>query len=154
MLTVTFGESTMSRTEVQLWYNRFKEAREDVNDDARPGRPSTPTIYVNIEAVKKMFLDNRQITIRKVADGIGISFGSCQAHRSGDVDDVQWRFRFAQKGHNCWRIMGVFLWYWNQSPIILSCYDWGDKIKIETGALDDTKKRLSEEFRGLEKTLS
>ena len=35
MLTVAFGESTMSRTQVQLWYNRFKECREDVNDDAR-----------------------------------------------------------------------------------------------------------------------
>ena len=25
---------------------------------------------------------------------------------------------FAQKGHNWWRIMGVWLWHWNQSPII------------------------------------
>ena len=27
----------------------------------------------------KMILDNRRITIRKVADHVGISFGSCQA---------------------------------------------------------------------------
>ena len=33
----------------------------------------------NIEAVKKIILENRQISIREVADGIGISFGSCQA---------------------------------------------------------------------------
>ena len=39
MLTAALGESTMSRTQVQLWYNRFKECRESVNDDARPGRP-------------------------------------------------------------------------------------------------------------------
>ena len=32
MLTVAFDESTMSRTQVQFWYNRFKEDREDVND--------------------------------------------------------------------------------------------------------------------------
>ena len=32
MLTVAFGESTMSRTQVQLWYNQFKEGRENVND--------------------------------------------------------------------------------------------------------------------------
>ena len=38
MLTVAFGESTISRTQVQLWYNRFEEGREDVNDDARSGR--------------------------------------------------------------------------------------------------------------------
>ena len=32
------------------------------------------------------------------------------------------------------------------------CYDWGDKRKIETVAVD--KKRVSEVFRGLEKTLA
>ena len=78
MLTVTFGDSTMSRTQVQLWYNRFKEDR-DISDDPRPGCPSTSTTDKNIEAVKKMILDNRRITIREVADDVGISFGSCQA---------------------------------------------------------------------------
>ena len=59
MLTVAFGETTMSRTQVQLWYNRFKEGREDVNDDAGSGRPSTSTIDENcIEAMKKMILGN------------------------------------------------------------------------------------------------
>ena len=48
----------MSRTQVQLCYNRFKEGREDVNDDVRPGRPSMSTTDGNIEAVKKMILNN------------------------------------------------------------------------------------------------
>ena len=65
MLTATFGGSTMSRTQVKLWYNQFKEGREDVNDDARPGHPSTSKTDANIEAVKKMILDNRRITIRR-----------------------------------------------------------------------------------------
>ena len=63
MLTVTFGESTMSRTQVQFWYNRFKEDREDVNDDACPDRPSISTTDENIEAVKKIILNNHRITI-------------------------------------------------------------------------------------------
>ena len=63
MLIVAFGESLASRTQVQLWYNRFKEDREDVNDDARPGRPSMSTADENIEAVKKMILHNHRITI-------------------------------------------------------------------------------------------
>ena len=71
MLAVAFDESTMSRTQVQLQYNRFKE---DVNDDARPGLPRTSTTNENIEAVKKMILDNRRITIGEVADDVGISF--------------------------------------------------------------------------------
>ena len=71
---MAFGESTMSRTQVQLWYNRFKAGREDGNDDAHPDRPSMSTIDESIEAVKKMILDNRRITIREVADDVGISF--------------------------------------------------------------------------------
>ena len=36
--------------------------------------------------------------------------GNC----SGDVDDFQRQSRFAQKGHDWWRIMEVWLWRWNQ----------------------------------------
>ena len=75
-------------------------------------------------AVKKMILNNRRFSIREVADDVAITFGSCQAilmdvlgmkivtklqikkkktmshrHHSGDVDNVQRRSRFAQKGH-------------------------------------------------------
>ena len=49
----------MSRTQAQLWYNRFKEDREDGDE--------------NIDAVNKMIL------YRGVADDVAISFGSCQA---------------------------------------------------------------------------
>ena len=61
-----------------MWYNRSKEGQEGVNDDVRPSRSSTSTTDENIEAVKKMILDNRRIKI-KAADDIGKSFGSCQA---------------------------------------------------------------------------
>ena len=61
MLTVAFDESTMSATQVQLWYNRFKEGWKDVNDDARPGRRSASITDENIEALKKLILDNRRI---------------------------------------------------------------------------------------------
>ena len=65
----------MSRTQVQLWYNQVKEGRVDVNDNARPGRPSTSIIDENIEAVKNIILDNRRITITEVADNdVGIPF--------------------------------------------------------------------------------
>ena len=65
----------MSSTQIQLW---FKEGREDVNDDARSGLSSMSTTDENIEAVKKMIVDNHRIIIREIADDVGISFGSCQ----------------------------------------------------------------------------
>ena len=73
---MAFGEPTMSRTQVQLRYNRFKEGRKDVNDE---DRQSTSTTDENIEALKKIILYNRPITIREVSDDVDISFGSCQA---------------------------------------------------------------------------
>ena len=39
---------------------------------------STSTADENIEAVKKMMLDDRRITIREAAYDVDISFGSCQ----------------------------------------------------------------------------
>ena len=62
-----------------MWYNRFKEVREDVIDDAPPGRPSISATDGNIEAAKNMILDNRRITVRYIADDVAISFGSCQS---------------------------------------------------------------------------
>ena len=56
----------MRRTQVLLWYKVFKEGRESVNDDARRGRSSASTPDENMEAVKKMILDNRLLTIREV----------------------------------------------------------------------------------------
>ena len=49
MLTGAFSEFTSSRTQDQLWYNRFKEGREDVNDDAGSSRPIMSTTDENIE---------------------------------------------------------------------------------------------------------
>ena len=80
---------------VYLRYNRFKESREDVNDDARPGRPSTSTTDEIIEAIMKMILDNRRITIREVADDVNRhidrlipnNFHGCFRHEKFDSED-------------------------------------------------------------------
>ena len=53
VLCVAFGESTMSRTQVQLWYNRFKKGRENVNDDARPGRRARPQLIKTVKQRRK-----------------------------------------------------------------------------------------------------
>ena len=60
-----------------IWYNRFMEDREDVINDARPGRSSISTFDDNIESVKKIILDNHRITVREIADDVGIKFGPC-----------------------------------------------------------------------------
>ena len=71
-----YGECTESKKSVYKWYKVFREGREEVNGDARPGRPSTSATNVNTEAVKKIDMENRCNTIRKVAEDVGISVGS------------------------------------------------------------------------------
>ena len=57
----------------------FTEGRKEVNDDARPGRPSTSTTNENTEEVKEIVVENRRITVREVAEDDRISVGSCHA---------------------------------------------------------------------------
>jgi len=72
-----FGEPAMSKTRVLVWYKRFQDGCKDVEDDERLGRPSTSTTDESIEKVKEMVMNDRRITIREVADDVGISIGLC-----------------------------------------------------------------------------
>ena len=79
MLKVAYGECTVSQKSVCKWYKLFTEGREEVNDDVCPGQPSTSTTNENTEAVKKIVVENRRITIREVSEDVSISVGSCHA---------------------------------------------------------------------------
>ena len=156
MLTVAFGESTMSRTQVQLWYNRFKEGREDVNDYARPNCPSMSTTDENIEAVKKIILNNCRITIRKVADDVGISLGSRQAiftyvlaMKRAAAKIVPKLPNFCSKNKVAWTWTQEMLTTFNDDSDLLKKVITGDEswvygYDIETKALTSQCKSLEE----------
>ena len=54
---------------VDEWYKRFQNGRE------QPA--STSTTDENVEKVKEMVMNDRWITIREVADNVGMLIGSC-----------------------------------------------------------------------------
>ena len=64
MLQQVYGEERMSRTRAIEWRKRFKEGREEVEDDPRSGRPSTSRTADNIERVKQMVHADRRLTVR------------------------------------------------------------------------------------------
>jgi len=57
---------------VLAWFKRFKEGREDIGDDKRPGFPSTPKTEANIEKVGEIVQQNRCLSILAVAELINL----------------------------------------------------------------------------------
>ena len=66
--TEVYGDECLSCTEVFKWFKRLKEGREEIEDDQRPGRPSTTKADANIERVCEIVLQNRRLIIRAVAE--------------------------------------------------------------------------------------
>jgi len=72
-----YGEDCMSSTQCYEWFKSFKESRILVSENPRPGRPSTSTNDDHVERVRAVICGNRCLTVREVADEVGISIGSC-----------------------------------------------------------------------------
>ena len=51
-LPEAYGNATLSRTMVFKWHKSFKEGRENVEDEPRPGRPISSTNGQNVEMVR------------------------------------------------------------------------------------------------------
>jgi transposase len=67
-----YGSAAMSRAIVYRWYARFQDGREDVNDNARSGRPSTARTDENVESVRHLLTEDRCTTLQMIADRFNI----------------------------------------------------------------------------------
>ncbi|XP_011263146.2 uncharacterized protein LOC105255530 [Camponotus floridanus] len=76
MLQKAFGDHALSERNVYKWYKHFKEGRESVEDEERSGRPSTSTDEQHVKKIEELVLANRRMTVRDLADAVGISKGS------------------------------------------------------------------------------
>ena len=78
MLKIAFGEEAMCRTQTYEWWKRFKEDRTSVDDDPRSGLPSTSKTDDNVAKVREVIRSNRRLTVREVAEEVGISKTVCR----------------------------------------------------------------------------
>ena len=75
-LCSVFGDQAPALRTVEWWSKLFREGREDVEDEERPGRPITETTSENIEQVRSLINDNPHITIQEMEVQTGLSHGT------------------------------------------------------------------------------
>jgi len=78
MLKEAFGEQVLSQTRTFVWFKRFRDGRESVEDHKHSGRLSTCTTPEMIAKVHEVILEERRQTIHDVCNHVGLSYGSCQ----------------------------------------------------------------------------
>ena len=76
MVQQVYGEDALKERTVFKWVQRFREGREDPKDDARSGCPSTTSGNENIDHVRSLVLSDRRLTVRMIAEELGLGKSS------------------------------------------------------------------------------
>ena len=71
-LDSVYKDDASSYRTVAKWVAEFKDPERGFEDSPRTGRPSTITTDENIEAVERIVMRDRQISVRRVAYELGI----------------------------------------------------------------------------------
>jgi len=75
-LQADFGESCLNRSKTFEWYSPFKNGRRSFEHDPRPGRPSTSHTEETVARVREIIRADQRLTIREVAEDVGIAFST------------------------------------------------------------------------------
>ena len=80
-----FGDDATCITQIKEWYNRLRDGRTSVESDARSGRPSTSRNDKLINQVRALVMQDRRVTVRVLAEEVGISTGSVHSILTDDL---------------------------------------------------------------------
>lgn len=61
------------KTFVYKWHGRFKSGRTSVNDDDRPGRPTSSVTSRNTSRVEELVRSRRRVTVREIAEELSLT---------------------------------------------------------------------------------
>src|SRR5215469_17284062 len=75
MLAV-YKEACPCYSVIKHWCRQFSCGRLSIYDEPRGGRPSTSTDDNNIRRIEKLIMENRRISIGKIAAEVGVSRGT------------------------------------------------------------------------------
>ncbi|KAE9523287.1 hypothetical protein AGLY_016235, partial [Aphis glycines] len=86
LIKLAFRDVSLSHCVTFDWFKRFKEGRISNEDDHRPGRPSLSKTNDTIDLVRNKIRNDRRLTVREVANEVGISIGTCHSILSNELD--------------------------------------------------------------------
>ena len=73
ILNSAYGDVVIKRTACFKWHEHFKGDRQSIDDDERPGHPSTSTEDPHVDKINTLVRANRRLTIRELVEVCGIS---------------------------------------------------------------------------------
>ncbi|CAK9803056.1 Protein GVQW3 [Anthophora quadrimaculata] len=72
MIQTVYGSEAMSRKNVFKWYASFRDGRESIEDDPRPGASSTVRVEENVQKVAEILRNDRCASTRLIEELTGI----------------------------------------------------------------------------------
>jgi len=80
-----FGDDAMNITGIKEWYNCFKDGSTSVDSEPHHGRSSTSQNDNVINQVRPLVTQDRRITVRELADEVGVSIQSVHTILTADL---------------------------------------------------------------------
>ncbi|CAH1994311.1 unnamed protein product [Acanthoscelides obtectus] len=77
-LLFVFGNEAPHQSTISHWYGEFKRGRMSLSDDSRVGAPKTEVSQENVDAVRKLIIEDRHVTYREIEASLKISKTSIQ----------------------------------------------------------------------------
>jgi len=148
-----YRTEAVSRKFVYNWFKRFHDGKETTEDEPRSGRPSTNRTPDMIERVQEMLAQDRRVTLRLMAEELGIS--KDMVHTLVHKDLGKWKIcsRFVphkltdeQKAKRM-ETTGDFITICDKDPSFLRTIVTGDETWCYQ--FDPESKRQSMEWRSL-----
>lgn len=92
-----FGDDAMGVTQIKEWFNRFKNGRTSVESEQRSGRPQTARNAAVVERVENLVRGDRRLTVREIAEEVGISKDSAHEILRADLNMRRVAAKFVPK---------------------------------------------------------
>uniref|UniRef100_A0A1B0CMM0 Putative dd34d transposase n=1 Tax=Lutzomyia longipalpis TaxID=7200 RepID=A0A1B0CMM0_LUTLO len=97
LIQKAFKDDPISVTQTKLWHRRFRDGRESAESDARSGRPTTSKTPENIEHIRAAYSKGEKVTMRQLADELGIQKSTVYEIVSGDYGPKRETTKFKEK---------------------------------------------------------